>query len=90
MANIVRQYKIDFPENASQKARGKIYARLDKMGLLCSASIQTERSGPFGLEYSRKIDYIMVTTLNDMEDAIFKREVSSEGCFSICTLTQTK
>lgn len=90
MANIVRRYRIDFSEIASKEERGRVSVQLDKMGLLCSASIQTERSGPFGLEYSHKIDYIMVTTLDDMEDALFKRAVSTESCFSVCTLTQTK
>ncbi len=90
MANIVRQYRIDFSENASKEERGQVSVRLDEMGVICSVSIQTERSGPFNLEYSHQIDYIMVTTLNDMEDAFFKRGVESESCFSVCTLTQIK
>lgn len=88
--NIVRRYRLDFRDSASATERGAVSVRLDKMGVLASASIQTERSGPFGLEYSHQIEYILVTTLDDLEDAFFKRAAANEDCFSVCTVTQIK
>ncbi len=88
--SVVRQYRLDFTDDASASERGKVSARLDKMGVISSDSVQTKRSGPFGLEYSHQIEYIVVTTLDNLEDAIFKRAVETESCFSICTLTRIR
>jgi len=88
--NIVRVYRLDFADSVSAAERGKVSVRLDEMGALSSDAIQTRRSGPFGLEYTHLIEFIMVTTLNDWEDGLFKRAVESESCFSVCTLTQVK
>lgn len=88
--NIVRQYRLDFADSASAAERWAVSVRLDKMGVLTSASVQTERSGPFGLEYSHQIEYILVTTLDDLDDAFFKRAAENEECFSVCTVTQIK
>lgn len=90
MSSKVRLYQLDISADASAPERGKMYSLLDATGAMISCSYSTQRSGPFGLEYSHRIEYMQITTMDELEDAIVHKVITDNPIFANSTLTQIR
>lgn len=88
MDSNVRIYRLDFSPDATASERIEMCELIEKSGAMISAKFNTQRSGPFGLEYSHQIEYAQITVMSNHEKAYMHKVISDNAIFSKSILTQ--
>lgn len=90
MEKNVYLYRLDFSPDASTSERGEMCTLLESVGAMVSPTFESQRSGPFGLEYSRRIVCAQVTVMSDWEKDSIHYVIDKHPVFAKSTLTKIR